>query len=175
MLKTIKIIAWIFIISFFPAEPKMCLGSMSFRATPQYQNRKNCITPLIYNQLKSFFGVDLSSWNVTFWLSFRNNWTCFVFVIGMLRFSCFLFSINFQRHRHSTCVWKMIKQSKSLQTGYVTTYIYIYIYDRYYVRTHVYVFLFSVKKRLFELSQVWPWRWPRGGYPIHGIYRPSLS
>ncbi len=36
------------------------------------------------------------------------------------------------------------------------------IYDRYYLRTHVYVFLFSVKKRVFELSRVWPWRWPRG-------------
>ncbi len=35
----------------------------------------------------------------------------------------------------------MIKQSKPLQTGYDTT----YIYDRYYIRTHVYVFLFSVK------------------------------
>ncbi len=27
-----------------------------------------------------------------------------------------------------------------------------YIYDRYYIRTHVYVFLLSVKKRVFELS-----------------------
>ncbi len=36
----------------------------------------------------------------------------------------------------------MIKQSKSLQTRYNTT----HIYDRYYVRTHVRVFLFSVKK-----------------------------
>ncbi len=39
----------------------------------------------------------------------------------------------------------------------------LYIYDRYYIRTHVYVFLFSVKKRVFELSRVWPWRWPRVG------------
>ncbi len=29
-----------------------------------------------------------------------------------------------------------------------------HIYDRCYIRTHVYVFLFSVKKRVFELSQV---------------------
>ncbi len=36
----------------------------------------------------------------------------------------------------------MIKQSKPLQTKYDTT----HIYDRYYIRTHVYVFLFSVKK-----------------------------
>ncbi len=43
---------------------------------------------------------------------------------------------------HSICVRNMIKQSKSLQTGHNTT----CIYDRYCIRTHVYVFLFSVKK-----------------------------
>ncbi len=43
---------------------------------------------------------------------------------------------------HSIYVWNMIKQSKSLQTRYDRT----YIYDKYYKRTHVYVFLFSVKK-----------------------------
>ncbi len=42
------------------------------------------------------------------------------------------------------------KQSKSLQTRYDRT----HIYDKYYIRTHVYVFLFSVKKRVFELSRV---------------------
>ncbi len=36
----------------------------------------------------------------------------------------------------------MIKQNKPLQTRYETT----YIFDRYYIRTHVYVFLFCVKK-----------------------------
>ncbi len=51
---------------------------------------------------------------------------------------------------HSICVWDMIKQSKPLQTRYDA----IYIYDRYNIRTHVYVFLFSVKKRVFELSRV---------------------
>ncbi len=51
---------------------------------------------------------------------------------------------------HSICVWDMIKQSKLLQTRYDTT----YIYDGYYIRTHVYVFIFSVKKRVFELSRV---------------------
>ncbi len=55
----------------------------------------------------------------------------------------------------------MIKQSKHLQTRYDIA----YMYDKYYIRTHVYVFLFSVKKRVFELSRVWPWRWPRGGTP----------
>ncbi len=50
----------------------------------------------------------------------------------------------------SICVWNMIKQSNPLQTRYDMT----YIYDRYYIRTHVYMFLFSVKKRVFELSRV---------------------
>ncbi len=40
--------------------------------------------------------------------------------------------------------------SYSLQTRYDMT----YIYDRYYIRTHVYMFLFSVKKRVFELLRV---------------------
>ncbi len=43
---------------------------------------------------------------------------------------------------HSICVWDMIKQSNPLQTRYDTT----HIYDRYYIRTHVNAFLFSVKK-----------------------------
>ncbi len=42
---------------------------------------------------------------------------------------------------HSISVWNMIKQSKPLQTRYDST----YIYDRYYIRTHVYMLLFSVK------------------------------
>ncbi len=45
---------------------------------------------------------------------------------------------------HSICVWNMIKQNKPLQTRYDTK----CIYDRYYMRTHVYVFLFSVKKNV---------------------------
>ncbi len=45
---------------------------------------------------------------------------------------------------HSICVWDMIKQSKPLQTRYERT----DIYDRYYTRTHVYVFLFSGTERL---------------------------
>ncbi len=51
---------------------------------------------------------------------------------------------------HSICVGDMIKQCKPLQTRYDMT----YIYDKYYIITHVYVFLFSVKKRVFELSRV---------------------
>ncbi len=42
---------------------------------------------------------------------------------------------------HSICVWDMIKQSKPLQPRYDMT----YIYDRYCIRTYVYMFLFSVK------------------------------
>ncbi len=59
----------------------------------------------------------------------------------MPHFSRLLFLKNIQRHMHSLCVWDMIKQSKPLQIRYDTT----YIYDRYYIRTHVYVFLFCVK------------------------------
>ncbi len=66
------------------------------------------------------------------------------------------------------CVWNMIKQSKSLQTGYHRS----YIYDKYYERTHVYVFHFSVKKLVFELSRVWPWRWRRGGTPYMEFIGP---
>ncbi len=51
---------------------------------------------------------------------------------------------------HYIWVMNMIKQSKSLQTRYDST----YIYDRYYIRTHEYLVLFSVIKRVFELSQV---------------------
>ncbi len=49
---------------------------------------------------------------------------------------------KFMKRHISICVWDMIKQSKPLQTRYDTT----YIYDRYSIRTHVYVSLFSVKK-----------------------------
>ncbi len=48
----------------------------------------------------------------------------------MPRFSRLLFLKKIQRHKHSICVWDMIKQSKPLQTRYETT----YIYDRYYIR-----------------------------------------
>ncbi len=79
----------------------------------------------------------------------------------MPHFSRLLFFKKNQRHMHSICVWDMIKQSKPLQKRYDTT----YMCARYYIRTHVYVFLFSVKKRVFEISRVWPWRWTRGGTP----------
>ncbi len=52
---------------------------------------------------------------------------------------------------HSICVSNMIEQSNPIQTRYDTT----YISDRYFFRTHIYVFLFSVKKCVFELSQAY--------------------
>ncbi len=71
----------------------------------------------------------------------------------------------------SICVWDMIKQSKPLQTRYDRT----YIYDRYYIRTHVYVFLFNVKKTRVWIIASLTLKVTSWGYPIHGIYRPSLS
>ncbi len=59
------------------------------------------------------------------------------------------FLINFQQHMHSICVWNMIKQSKPLQTRCNTR----YIHDRYYIRTYVYVFLFSVKNACFNYRE----------------------
>ncbi len=50
---------------------------------------------------------------------------------------------------HSICVWDMIKQSKPLQTRYDTT----NKYARYNIRTHIYVFLFSVKKRCLNYRE----------------------
>ncbi len=50
---------------------------------------------------------------------------------------------------HSICVWYMIKQNKPLQTRYDTT----CIYDRYYIRTHVYVFLVRVKKAVLNYRE----------------------
>ncbi len=43
---------------------------------------------------------------------------------------------------HSICVWNMIKQSKL----YYTT----AIHDRYYIRTHVYEFIFKCEKNTFS-------------------------
>ncbi len=65
------------------------------------------------------------------------------------------------------CV-KYDKTKQTLQIRYDKT----YIYDKYYKRAHVYMLLFSEKKRVFELSRVWPWRWPRGGTPYMGFIGP---
>ncbi len=71
---------------------------------------------------------------------------------------------------HSICVWNMIEQGKPLRTIYDTT----HISDRYLIRTHVYVFLFSVKKCVLELSRVWPWWWPCGGTPYMVYIGPAF-
>ncbi len=153
----------------FKAIKKIAWTSWVFAHLPQQYHRKSSITPQICNQLQPVFRANLSSKNVTFWLSCQNNWACFAFVIGMLHVSCFfLFLINFKRQMYSVYVWNLIEQSKPLQTRYDTT----YIYARYYIRTHVSVFLLSVKKRVFELSRVWPWRWPHGGTPYMVLIGP---
>ncbi len=139
--------------------------SRTFRSTKtvNYHNSPNMQPITIFFQgLLKFIKFHL-------WLSFQNNWTCFV--IGMLHVSRFLFLINFQRHMHSIYVWNMIKRSKPLQTRYNTT----HIYDRYYIRTHVYVFLFSVKKTRVLIIASLTLKVASWGYPIHGIYWPSLS
>ncbi len=58
---------------FFPGETKMCLGFMSFRAPFAALKQKTIVTPQLCNQLKPNFRCYLSSWHVTFWLSFQNN------------------------------------------------------------------------------------------------------
>ncbi len=67
----------------------------------------------------------------------------------MPHFSLLLFLKKNQRHMHSIYVWDMIKQSKPLQTRYDTT----YMYDRYYIRTHVYVFLFRNMRHANKKAQ----------------------
>ncbi len=56
---------------------------------------------------------------------------------------------NYASYTSHMCV-EYDKTKLTLQTRYDTT----YIDDIYYIRTHVYVFRFGVKKRVFELSLV---------------------
>ncbi len=79
----------------------------------------------------------------------------------MPHFSRLLFLKKFQRHMRSISVWYMIKQTKPLQTRYDVT----YIYDRYDIRTHVYVFLFNVKKQV-SIS---------GSHSAHAILTRTIS
>ncbi len=138
----------------------MCLGFMSFRALPTALKQKNKHNSTNIQPIITLFQSRIKFVKRHIFKNFfQNNWKCFVFVIDMLHFTCFLFFINFQRHMHSICVWNLIKQSKYFQTRHETA----YIYDGYYIRTYVYLVLFSVKKCVFELSRVWPWRWPLAG------------
>ncbi len=78
---------------------------------------------------------------------------------------------------HSMCVSNMIKQSKPLQTRYNVTYvyIYIYIYTTGIISERMYICSFLVWKNACLNYRVFD---PDGnlmGYPIHGMYRPSLS
>ncbi len=70
----------------------------------------------------------------------------FSFIIGMLDFSRFFILNSFPATNAFHMCVEYDKTKQPLQTRYDRT----YIYDRYYIRTYVYVFLFSVKKRVFE-------------------------
>ncbi len=85
-------------------------------------------------------------------------------------FPFFLFSINFHR-KYIPSLWNMIKQSEFLLKRYDTT----YIYDRYYIRTHVYVFLFSVKKMCVWIIASLTLKVTFRRYPLHGVYRTNFS
>ncbi len=73
-----------FYISVFFQEKRKCARvSWVFAHLPAALKEKYAnpnLQPII-----TFFRPYLSSWNTTFWLSFLNNWTSFVFVMGMLR------------------------------------------------------------------------------------------
>ncbi len=128
-------------------EAKMCLVFMSFRAPSAALKQKNFHYSPNMQPIITLFQVLFKF--MTFDYRFKIM-KCVLFLLqACIIFRVFLFLINFQRHMHSICVWNMIKQSKPLQTRYD-----IYICDRYCIRTHVYVLLFSVKKRVFELSRV---------------------
>ncbi len=68
-------------------------------------------------------------------------------------------------------VWNIIKQKISLHRRYDTT----LTHDIYNVWTHVYVFLFSVKKTPVWIIASLTFKMTSWGYPMNGIYLPSLS
>ncbi len=70
----------------FPGEAKMCLGFMSFRAPPSALKQKK--SPNIQLIITLFQAIFKFIWR-HLWVSFQNNWTCFVFIIGMLHLSRF--------------------------------------------------------------------------------------
>ncbi len=75
--------------SIFPGEAKMCLGFMSFRAPPVALKRKNWHNSTTMQAVKTYF-------QGRFKFKKRHILVIFVFVLGMLHFSGFLFLINFQ-------------------------------------------------------------------------------
>ncbi len=66
-----------------------------------------------------------------------------------LRLQFFIFNKFSETYAFHMCE-EYDKTKLPLQTRYDST----YIADIYYIRTHVYVFLLGVKKRVFELSPV---------------------
>ncbi len=90
-------------------------------------------------------------WNIRKKCCLSYNWTYFVITSNCQRF---------------------MQNIMSKQTPSNKLWCDIYIYDRYYIRTHVYMFLFTLNKRVFELSRVWPWRWTRGGTPCMVLIGP---
>ncbi len=130
---------------------KMCLCLMSFRAPSAALKQKNYHNSPNMRPIITLFQVLLKfiKRHLLTIVSHQLNafYLCYTHASF---FAFFLILLNFQRHLHSICVCNIKKPSKPLQTRYDTT----HIYDRHYIRTHVYVFLFSVKKRVFELSRV---------------------
>ncbi len=76
----------------------MALGCMHFRAPHAELKQK------AYHNSPNMQPIMIS-FQVTVWIFFQINLTCFVFVIGVLHFSCFVFIfLNFQRHAFLLCV-----------------------------------------------------------------------
>ncbi len=70
---------------------------------------------------------------------------------------------------HSIYVWSMINKANPFKQDSA------HISDRYYVRTHIYVFLFNEKKTRVLIIARWTLKVTLWGYPIGGIYRANLS
>ncbi len=141
----------------------MCLHLISFRAPSATLKQKNYHNSANMQPIIPYF-------QVLFKFIKRHLLTLVSKSLNMF-YLCFLFFINFQRHMLSICVWNMTKHSNPLQTRYDST----YIYDRYYIRTHIYMCSFLVCKNACLNYREFDLEGNLVGYPIHGIYRPSLS
>ncbi len=90
---------------------------------------------------------------------------CGKFVICMLHF------LRFQRYMHSICVWNMKNKANPLKQHMIR---HIYTIDI--ILEHMYMCSFLVwKKRVFELSRVWPWRLPCGDTPFMVLIGPVFK
>ncbi len=156
--------------SVFPGEVKMCLGFMSFRALSAALKQKNYHNSPNMSPIITYFRWYLSSWDVIFWLSFQNNWTCFIFVIGMLHFSRFFIFNKFP----ATYAFHMcVEYDKTMKTPSNKIWYGIYIRQILYKNTCICVPFKCEKTRVWIIAsltlKVTSWR-----YLINGIYRPSL-